>query len=78
MAARCEEDNTALSAALEGSRVCSTRGRSWAVCKWVGELAGLGVDPMTGFLVEGYRLSPEEEDCVEDGVGAGGEMVEAS
>jgi hypothetical protein len=57
IAARWDEERTALSAALEGSRVCSTMDRSWLVCKWVGDVA-LGVVPSIILLVEYVRFKP--------------------
>jgi hypothetical protein len=57
MAAKCDDDITALSAALDGSRVCSTIDRSWFVCRCVGDVA-LGVVPSMIFLVEYCRFSP--------------------
>lgn len=54
-AARCWDDRTARSAALAGSRVCSTIVRSCAVCRWVGE-AVFGVAAGGTFRVEYCRL----------------------
>jgi hypothetical protein len=57
MAFRCEEDNTALSAAFVGSRACSIRDRSWPDCMNVGD-AFFGVDSRNSFFVENFRDSP--------------------
>src|SRR3569833_3122454 len=72
MAARCDDDSTALSAALEGSKVCSTIIRSCVVCRWVGDVV-LGVVPSMIFLVEYCLLRGFGP--VDDGVGAGGDIV---
>lgn len=71
IAARCDDDKTARSAALAGSRVVSAIDLSCVVC--VGE-AFLGVVPMTIFLVEYWRFMAFA-DWPGGGVGAGGEMV---
>lgn len=72
IAARCEEDNTARSAADAGSSACSIIDRS--CCIWVGD-AFFGVDPRKNCFVENLRLSPLAA-CVNEGVGTGGEIVE--
>lgn len=73
MALRCEEDRTARSAALAGSSGCSIKDLSWPDCRLnVGE-AFLGVDSRKSFFVENFRESPP--DWLEDGVGAGGDIV---
>lgn len=71
MAARWDDDMTARSAALVGSRVCSAIVLSWVA--WVGE-AFFGVVPMTIFLVEYWRFMAPA-DWLAGGVGAGGGMV---
>jgi len=70
-AARWDDERTALSAALDGSRVCSM----WLVCRWVGE-EFLGITPSVIediFLVESWRLRPTV--CDVDGVGTGGDIM---
>lgn len=51
------DDITALSAALEGSRVCSASDLSCAVWRCVGEVA-FGVVPNMIFFVDHWRLRP--------------------
>lgn len=70
IAARCDDDMTALSAALEGSSVCSAMDLSWAT--WVGE-AFFGVAPMRILRCEYCRFTPGPEPG--GGVGAGGDIV---
>lgn len=73
MAARCDEDNTALSAAFAGSNACSIIDLSWTFCwRCVGE-AFFGVDPKNSFLVENFLANPP--DWLRDGVATGGDIV---
>lgn len=73
MAAKCEDDRTALSAAFAGSNACSINDRSCAGCRNVGDEV-FGVDSRKSFLVENF-LARLELDCKEEEVGAGGDMV---
>jgi hypothetical protein len=75
-AAKCDDESTARSAAAAGSNACSIVGLSCAFCcKSVGD-EFFGVDPRKSFLVENFLDNPPLDcDCVEDGVGAGGEMI---
>ena len=73
MAARCEEDRTALSAALAGSSACSISDLSCVVGRYVGD-EFFGVESRNSFLVENFRLRGLFE-FIEDGVGAGGDIV---
>jgi len=72
-AERCEDDSTALSAALAGSSVCSTIERSWAVWRCDGEVV-FGAGPSIIFLVEYCRFRLLGGPAV-DGVGTGGGIV---
>jgi hypothetical protein len=74
MAARCDEDSTALSAALDGSSPCSTTPRSWLVCKCDGDVF-FGVVPSMIFLVEYCRFIPPPDWPPADDEGAGGDIV---
>jgi len=73
MAARCDEERTALSAALAGSNVCSIIDRSWLGC--VGEVAFCAGPPSAIFLVEYCRFRAALDGPAVDGVAAGGEMI---
>lgn len=75
MTARWDDDNTALSAAFEGSKVCSTIDLSWVVCKCVGDVFGT-LPCSIIFLVEYclFKPPPDWPPAV-DGVGAGGDIV---
>lgn len=72
MAARWLELITARSAALLGSKVCSTD-RSYVLWRWVGDWL-LGGWPRTSRLVERVRFSPPLG-WLDGGVGAGGDTV---
>lgn len=72
IAARCDDDKTARSAALAGSKVCSAIVLSCVGC--VGELP-LVVAPISIFLCEYDRMTPGPGPWPGGGVGAGGEMV---
>ena len=67
-------ERTALSAALAGSRVCSTMERSCAVWRCDGEVV-FGAGPSMIFLVEYWRFRFAPGGPVVEGVGAGGGMV---
>jgi len=73
MAARWDDDRTALSAAFVGSNACSIKDLSCVVGRYVGE-AFFGVESRNSFLVENFLDNPELE-FMDEGVGAGGEMV---
>jgi hypothetical protein len=73
IAARCDEDRTALSAAFAGSRACSIKEFSWPDWRYVGD--ELFCPPSKkSFLVEYFRDTPTPDWPVE-GVGTGGDMV---
>ena len=72
-AARCDDDKTALSAAFAGSNACSIMDRSCVVWRYVGEFFW-GALSKNSFFVENFRDNPPP-DCVEEGVGAGGDIV---
>lgn len=82
MAARWEDERTARSAALAGSKVCSTSGLSCVTWRCVGDEAFLGVAPPSMiFLVDHVLFIPPLELCddwTEEGVGAGGDSIEGS
>lgn len=71
IAARCEDERTARSAALAGSRACSISDLSWLGCIYVGE-AFFWLSK-NSFLVENFRDRPP--DWLDEGVCAGGEMA---
>jgi hypothetical protein len=73
MAAKCEDDRTALSAAFAGSSACSINDLSCGVCRYVGD-EFLGVESRNSFFVENFRDNPPP-DGSDDGVGAGGDIV---
>lgn len=75
MAARCDDDMTALSAALDGSSVCSDIIR-WSCVACVGELF-FGVAPIKIRRWEYCRLMPLSPGRAPGGVGAGGERVDS-
>lgn len=59
-ALRCDEERTALSAALDGSKAVSMSERSGMLCcRCVGE-AFFGVEPRKSFFVENFRESPPD------------------
>lgn len=72
MAARCVEESTARSAALEGSSVVSAIDLSCVVC--VGE-AFLGVAPIRILLCEYWRFTLLPVEAADGGVEAGGDML---